>query len=112
MEPQLSATGYTFFYRELLHVAYGGESTVKDFLSKSPKWTGNNTAIGNYMANTNGIRDSVNKYMRDKAVLNTNDSLKADQILGSDDGSKMVLHSAFALDGPHMGNAYMSYQFA
>lgn len=112
MEPQLSATGYTFFYRELLHVAYGGESTVKDFLSKSPKWTGNNTAIGNYMANTNGIRDSVNKYMRDNAVLNTNDSLKADQILGSDDGSKMVLHSAFALDGPHMGNAYMSYQFA
>ena len=112
MEPQLSATGYTFFYRELLHVAYGGESTVKGFLSKSPKWTGNNTAIGNYMANTNGIRDSVNKYMRDNAVLNTNDSLKADQILGSDDGSKMVLHSAFALDGPHMGNAYMSYQFA
>lgn len=112
MEPQLSATGYTFFYRELLHVAYGDESTIKDFLSKSPKWTGNNTAIGNYMANTNGIRDDVNKYMKNNAVINANDSLKTDQILGSDDGSKMVLHSAFALDGPHMGNAYMSYQFA
>ena len=112
MEPQLSATGYTFFYRELLHVAYGDESTIKDFLSKSPKWTGNNTAIGNYMANTNGIRDVVNKYMKNNAVINANESLKTDQILGSDDGSKMVLHSAFALDGPHMGNAYMSYQFA
>ena len=86
---KVAAMSYDWFYFECLSLTFGDdEEKISAYL-------------GNYMNNTNGIRDEFENYVNNKISL--------EGLTGGSD--EVNLSALIALSGPNTGNAYMNYPF-